>query len=264
MNIATSILLSLCGLALTVCLVYTMASPVVQQGFNNVGEAVDSLVGQATDAMAPVFDGSEGETFRDPGFFERIGEFFTGLFKGASSAVSSPTPSTPLPQTQSSFAPETLSVNSFSDPYMGQAYLMWRNAVADPLVRVMVGTGATAEVLEGIAAGSSSARAVLIGLSDAELNQASSNIAAYRTTVLTTGVPQDLPNDVKVQVSSANDAALTFCNRAQTLIDDARAARGGSAVAEGEMSGVANEMIQAANTMNTCMSTAEALMGVVR
>lgn len=253
LSIIASILFGLMTLVFAVCLVFTLASPAVQAGFDSVSNAIDNAVEQATRAMDTSWD------------FD-----FGALFGGVGSAADGPGPDAQgagssggsgWPWGGSAAGGSNLQAGDFADPVQGQAYLAWRQAVADPVGQIFAGTGVTAAMLEGVAGGSVSARDVLASLDEAALQAVSSSAASYAATVAATSVPASLDDAVRAQLWEANSAAQSFAASVQTVVGAIRSVKAGGWGSLDDLMSAANTAVANLQTLEACMAQAEALLG---
>ena len=262
LSIASHILTSLTGVALVICIVYTVASPAVQRSINGIGEAVDGLITDATTALNETGVSGVSDAIESGGSI--FGEFVDGLLgrnqpsgqsgtsKGASSAGSGTVASTRA----------DLVVADFADPSQGQAYLGWRNAIGDPMHRVFAGTAVTEDMLIGIAGGSSAASQAFLSLDEASLDAIVTNANSYSSTLTSTVVPANLPSSVQRELSEANAAARRFTEQAKSLVTSAHSTKDGSILAYGELANAANAVWRSDQQVADCMIEAERLLGV--
>ncbi|MBR2835089.1 MAG: hypothetical protein IKE43_05215 [Coriobacteriales bacterium] len=265
-SIICHILTSIAVMIFAACIVYTVASPVVQQSINSIGKAVDGLVNDATATLTE-------NGIPDPtGVIETgtsiFGDFIDGLLgigQGSANngaAGQGMTFEETYRQVVSSGSGSGVVVADFSDPAQGQAYLGWKNAVGNPVDRVLAGTPITSDVIIGVAGGSNNANGVLLALDDETLDAISTNIFNYSKALATVDVPSVLPANVQKQIAQANAAAQEFCTRAQDLVTGIRNMKTGSILAYGELANAANGVWQNDQIVEQCMQTAEKLLGV--
>lgn len=230
--IVARILFSLLAVAFVVCLVYTLAAPAVQAGFDSAASAIEGAVTQATEDMDVDWN------LDLPSLFGQGSEAQDSAAGGSDGAA----------------AP------SVSE--QERAYRSWEDAVGDPVESVFGGTGVTAEVLEGVAGGSSSAVDVLAGLDETALTRASASAASYSMTVAAAGISSSLPTAVRGLMGDAATAAQEFSSAAQSVVSAVRQVRSGTLGASGTLAAAADEACRALATVESCKADAEAQLGL--
>lgn len=223
--IVARILFSLLALAFVVCLVYTLAAPAVRAGFDSAAAAIEGAVAQATEDMdtdwgidlAGLFGSNSGSAEPAGGDSAGVGAA-SGDGTGASGASAS----------------GSLSAQE-------RAYRTWEGSVGDPMGYVFGGTGVTAEMLEGVAGGSSSAGDVLVGLDETALSRVSANAASYAMTAA---------------------AAQEFAEAVQSLVAAVRQVQAGTLGASGALAEAADGACGALRTVEACVADAEAQLGL--
>lgn len=266
LSIAAKILFSVAGLVGVACLVWTLATSAVQEGFDTASAAIDKMVNDAMTAMevdwgidvSGVLGGSSEESGRSvenatsgaadagrsssSGGFDLLGSL-TGLLSGLGSSGSA-----------------ELTVDDFVNAAQGQAYLTWKAAIDDPLGRIFEGTGITTALLEGAAGGSGSASSVLTNLDETALTVASANASSYAATAAANSVPASLPEGVRSLMWEANSAAQGFAASVQSVVTAIRSVKAGNAAALVDLGTAAGKLAEDVQTLELCMSQAEALL----
>lgn len=244
--IVARILFSLLALAFVVCLVYTLAAPAVRAGFDSAAAAIEGAVAQATEDMdtdwsidlAGLFGSNSGSAEPAGGDSAGVGAA-SGDGTGASGASAS----------------SSLSAQE-------RAYRTWEGSVGDPMGYVFGSTGVTAEMLEGVAGGSSSAGDVLVGLDETALSRVSANAASYAMTAAAAGISSSLPAGVRAQMSDAAAAAQEFAEAVQSLVAAVRQVQAGTLGASGALAEAADGACGALRTVEACVADAEAQLGL--
>lgn len=233
------------------CLVYTVASPIVQEKIDGIGSGVRDLVQQATDAISV----GAGD-----GLPSGVGGFIDGLL-GTSGIDTSDIAGAYQQMTQMGGGTAT-SADQFADASQGQAYLTWRSTIQNPLDRVLAGTGVDATLLEGVAGGSSSASEMLASLDDATLDAISANASSYSRAVTQLAMPSNMPTDAQAYMSQARTSALNFAAQVQTLVSGVRSLKGGNVFALGDLSDSAGGANASLSQLDANLRSAEAVLGV--
>ena len=239
-----------CGAA---CMVYTVASPMVQERVEQIRDAVRSAVESAADSLS--IDTGDGL-----GLPAGMGEFIDGLL--GSSGIDSVDFASAFQQATSMGGGTATSAEQFNDAGQGQAYLAWRAVVANPVDRVLSGTGVDASVLEGAAGGSSSASQMLADLDYSTLDAISANASAYSTAVTQLAMPSNMPAEAQTQMSAARSAALNFSAQVQTMVSGVRSLKGGNVFALSDISDSAGGANSSLAQLDSSLRNAEAVLGV--
>lgn len=246
LSIVAGILMSLMTLVFVVCLVYTLSSSAVRAGFDSVSAAIEGAVAQATEAMDTEWDIDLSWLFGDAaasgsgasgGGLDVLGGIASLASGGAGDSAA-----------------------DFADLAQGQAYLAWKDRIADPVTRIFAGSGVTAEMIEGVAGGSSSASDALAALDETALAAISANAASYAATAAANAVPASLPEAARSSMQQANDAAQGFAASVQSVVSAVREVRSGALGSLGTLVGAANDALANLRAIDGCMQSAEAAL----
>ena len=254
LNIIAGIMVSLLGLALVGCLAYTVMSPAVQNGIGGVKGAVEDLVSSATSALSAGTSAGSGEGSGSSGAAGFIDGLLGTVSGGAEQIADAVGSVAGLAGGQSAPA------ESFADPAWAQSYATWSNAIANPVDKVLAGTGIDASVLEAVASGSTSASSLLTELDEGTLGTVSANASTYAATAAANYVPASLPQEAQAQMQAANASAQDFASAVQTLVGCVRDLKGGNVFVLGDLSSAANAAYGALQAMDSSVAAAEAAL----
>lgn len=239
LSIVANILMGLAGTVLVICLGWTMAVPLFEAGVSGVKASLGNALDAASDAMG-VDLSAVGDGWRDQAdsLFSAVGDVSWGAL-GASGGV-----------------------QGVQNQGWADAYNQWKAVVGDPVGTILSGSGISTSVLEGMAAGSSSATDVLASLDEAALSTIESNAIRYATLVSGAEVPSSLPEAARASMWEANSLALSFAGDVQNLVASVRSVKAGDGLAAFGLPGQASSVVSGLNSMNDCMARAEeALQG---
>lgn len=229
LSVVAGILFALAVPVFAVCLVYTLASPAVQAGFDSVSKAIDSAVARASKAMDTDW-----------------GIDLAGI---AASMASGGSPDEGGPDSAATSAAGR-----------GDAFASWRDALGDPVAAMFGSTGVTASVLEGVAGGSASAADALAGLSETSLLAVDAAAASYASTVASVTIPASLPEAVRAKMWDAAAAARALAASVQTLMGVVRVVRTGDLAATADLVAAADEATVHLRAFDEAIRGAEGLL----
>ncbi len=222
------ILFPLMTILFIVCIVYTFSSSAVREGIDNVTEAIDNAVSEATEAM-------ETSSWID---------YFRGLFGGESSSSST----------------EVQEAAAFYDTEEGQAYLTWKNTVDEPVYTIFAGTDVTADVLEGVAGGASSAISILTDLDETALIAIDANARNYAATLSAATPSSLLSADIRARMLDAQTYGGSFASAVEAMVSDIREVKRGTWGASSELESSANDAVVNLQYLDTALQEIEEIL----
>lgn len=232
LSAVTGAVFGIMAAAFVVCLGFTLASPAVQQGVRDIRDGVGAMVGTAMESMDSEWDFDLGELWDDA-----AGSVSAALSPAGGDAV------------------------GFADTAQGGAYLQWRSAVEDPMGKVFGQTGVTVALVEGVAAGSTSAADAIASLDPSDLADISLRAASYSIAVGVNSVPSTLPGDVRAYLEEANANAREFADAVAALVNAAGALQAGDVLGSSALADCADRALGALSALEGDLSSAEALLG---